>query len=204
MQISASRPNSLTWAPEKETLGEDGSDGGPIVTDGARNEKKSGSLGNAARAPERAAPLYSHIRELLPRTDVEGNSDAEGNAEAPNDNRSDPQRTGFFAQATKISMGNAFPALRTVARFLSLDSYRALPKHDKLPDLDDDIIEADLDDLLEPEDGPNAHPSDLLDWDEIEVDDLHPSPYQKYLFDLRIEAYLQQTRAELGACLIRG
>ncbi len=111
-------------------------------------------------------------------------------------------RSGFFAHAAKINMGNAFPALRTVARFLNLESYRSLPKHDKLPDLDE-VVEAELDDLLEPElPSRETHP-ELLDWDEMAVEDLRPNPYQLYLFDLRIEEYLRQTKAQLANQLMR-
>jgi hypothetical protein len=100
-------------------------------------------------------------------------------------------------------MGTAFPALRSVARFLSLESYRTLPKHDRLPDLDDDVIEADLDDLLEQPEEPASSPGDqLLDWDELEVGQSSPTAYQLYLFDLRIEGYLRETKAQLSSLLL--
>lgn len=184
----------MTPLDSDETLEEDGNDGGPIVSDRARKDGKpaAGRLGGES-SPD-VQPLYSHIRELDPNA-----ARAEGQAEpAP----SGPAESGFFAQAARISMGTAFPALRSVARFLSLESYRSLPKHDRLPDLED-VVEAELDDLLEaPEEEAPLAADQLLDWDELEVEEVTPTPYQRYLFELRIKGYLRQTKEQLSPFLL--
>lgn len=142
-------------------------------------------------------PLYSHIRELSPQREV-GDESA-----SPDESREGSGGVGFFAQAARISMGTAFPALRSVARFLTLESYRSLPKHDRLPDLDQDFIETDLDEILEqPGEQPSAPAGQLLDWDELDLEELSPTPYQRYLFDVRIQAYLRETKAQLSALLL--
>lgn len=167
-------------------------------TNGERREE----LGEDTRGE---APLYSHIRELAPSRNVSRAS------ESPDEDRSESRGSGFFAQAARISMGTAFPALRSVARFLSLESYRSLPKHDRLPDLGDEFIEADLDDILEQpvedelpqaEDEPPTPDEQLLDWDELSVEELSRTPYRLYLFDVRIDGYLRETRAQLSARLL--
>ncbi len=146
------------------------------MTDEARRRDALNATAKEGDISGDGSPLYSHIREL-----------------APKDEALPKQSKGFFSQ-TRISMGTAFPALRTVARFLTLESYRSLPKHDKLPDLDDEFIEAELDDLLETPDPGVAR----SDWDELNGEDLPPSPYQLYLFDQRIKAYLRQTKEQLA------
>lgn len=119
----------------------------------------------------------------------------------------------------------ALPALKSVARFLSLESYRSLPKHDRLPDLNLDdpalsdpnletpnLESPDLDDpdQYDPnQDAPDAalehsRDEDLLDWDELDIEELAPTPYRRYLFDLRIQGYLEQTRQELSPLLLEG
>lgn len=187
-------PHRLTAAHLDGTVTGDGDDGGPIVSDHVR--KKSNhreELGQDSTAFG-GDPLYSHIRELAPR---EGAHISE--TSTMRDRRS---QSGFFAQAARISMGTAFPALRSVARFLKMESYRSLPKLDNLPNLDDDVIEADLDDLLEsPEAEPQAPGEQLLDWDELEIDDLTPTAYRLHLFDVRIKGYLRQTKAQLSPLL---
>lgn len=171
----------------------DGNDGEPIVSGGARDKK--GAPVSRATEEAQGAPLYSHIRELAPRADIEVDESS------TNRDHEEPERTGFFAQATRISMGNAFPALRSVARFLTLESYRSLPKLDKLPDLNREP-ELELEPTTEtPSSDPRAE--ELLDWDELEIEELTPTPYQLYLFDLRIEGYLNQTRRQLSARLLQ-
>lgn len=142
-------------------------------------------------------PLYSHIRELAPRRSEEGERDAGA------EKRKRPDKPGFFAHAARISMGTAFPALRSVARFLTLESYRTLPQHDRLPSLDDEVIEADVDELLaSPEADRPQSAEQLLDWDELEIEELAPTPYRLYLFDIRIQEYLRQTKAQLSPLLL--
>lgn len=183
---------------------EDGGNRGGIVSDRSRpNGERREELREEARA-RGEAPLYSHIRELAPSKDVSRENDS------PDEARNDSNGSGFFAQAARISMGTAFPALRSVARFLSLESYRSLPKHDRLPDLGEDFIETELDDILEqpedelqqPEDEPPAPGEQLLDWDELSVEELARTPYRLYLFDVRIQGYLRETKAQLSSLLL--
>ena len=160
---------------------------------------KDGVRKNSDRVDERDStsgePLYSHFRELTPR------DDANEPAEARVETHDRPAERGFFANA-RISMGTAFPALRSVARFLTLESYRSLPKLDRLPSLDDGITEADLEDLLEPEEPPAPTKQQLMDWDELEIDERMPTPQRLYLFDVRIQGYLRQTKAQLSTLLL--
>lgn len=161
----------------------------------------SGVRKNSDRADEprpdstSGEPLYSHIRELAPGR----SEDAERDASA--EKRKRPDKPGFFAQAG-ISMGTAFPALRSVARFLTLESYRTLPQHDRLPSLDDEVTEANPDELLASPDQPPQSAEQLLDWDELEIEELAPTPYRLYLFDIRIQEYLRQTKAQLSPLLL--
>lgn len=179
------------------------------MSDRARKDGKPPAPSRRDQDAPHGEPLYSHIRELDPSAprsrlddaNIEATEVESAKVASPESTRRRPE-SGFFAHAARISMGTAFPALRSVARFLSLETYRSLPKHDKLPDLDD-IAEADLDDLLEsPSNTSTTRADQLLDWDELEVEEVNPTPYQRYLFELRIKGYLRQTKEQLSPLLL--
>jgi hypothetical protein len=223
--LPAHGPKSLTPVDSTGTLRKDGNDGGQVVSDRARKDGTPAGAPRRDTAAPSEEPLYSLIRELDPKVAQRRRQGEPARAGESASER--PAESGFFAQAARISMGTAFPALRSVARFLSLESYRSLPKHDKLPDLDDlgeadgtqadgtqadgtqadgaqaNVAEADLDDLLEtPKGATYTQANQLLDWDELEVEEITPTPYQRYLFELRIKNYLRQTKAQLSPLLL--
>jgi hypothetical protein len=133
------------------------------------------------------------------------------------DDRRTPDRGDESVQAPRHSHIRelALPALKSVARFLSLDSYRSLPKHDLLPDLNlndtsenaalSEPFEATAAEPTEDLPGDAPLPSDaLLDWDELDIEELAPTPYRRYVFDLLIQGYLEQTREQLSQYLLEG
>lgn len=167
---------------------------------------KSGDNADRSAEPSSTSdgePGETYIRELGPTA-----------AHVPEGH--DPTTTGEAGR----KKGRMFPTLRSVARFLTLESYRSLPKHDKLPDLgridagapndvpedDSDFEFARLEDLEEtpepPGSSPQAQANESVDWDEMDIEELPPNPYLLYLFDARIEKYLQTARRQLSQYLI--